>query len=959
MRWLKCDLHMHTPADSKCWRGRPIGDDPSSSASDYIRRCYEVGLECIAITDHVFMSKEFIPRLRDSISQLSGEFGYKIILFPGFEITADVGMGMHVLAIFEPDTDLNEIDHILTNCGVPMPRQKPGGAHQPSTKHLHEIIEEVQKSDGNGHLKGIVICPHPNETGIFDNDRISEWLQQCEWRNPELFAVEVPKPIGQMSQNWHKLFGNKEDCQPDWKRVRPMAALISSDAKALSDNENPENYIGKRFSWIKMSDPSIEALRQAFLDPESRICLDRETPPVVHTHVRNIHIKGNRFLENQTVLFSPYLNCVIGGRGSGKSLLFESLRLGLRGEMSFKDEDEKDHVAVRQIKRLRGTFTNNTRIELDVFHAGLEDRFIVDDSGSPARIDGREVEDPPTVFRRLNPIIFSQEEITQLADRQKSLLDFIDSLAIDRLEQHRSKEREIKDRLKAARQIDQTLNRMDGELVTLKQEVTELGRQLEAKSQVQEELKRHRAAQDASRCLDSLNAKAMETEEKLKVIVEELESEPPPLGSRVETFPKRDFFIKAEEKVGAAYRELAASLRSSVDTFWNKIERALSKNPEWEKVHAEIKKAEERFRAACNEKGLTPQEAERLRETEMQHRAKQSALQAKQTERENLEKQKPDMARFLDELTDCWEKETEVRRGLLDDIVSSDTMPRTCNGDPILKTSLTFSGDRETFLQIWGGLAPDRRTAEGRVWDRYVHDAVKNNIGDQLFNAFQDHLAASGKREPVDSSNKSEDEEARDKEEYKSETVGNPIQWLELQMMAGGNLPPLVTQCLNEIKEIRERMADLWFELMLTRIPDAADLSLLRNDGTEAGSFKKRDLSTGQKNTAILSLLLARGDGPVLIDQPEDELDSEFLFRELVPMLRKAKSQRQLIIVTHNANIPVNADAELVYALKAEGGHGVCQTQGGLDRPEVTRAVLDIMEGSKEAFRRRKEKYHF
>ena len=97
----------------------------------------------------------------------------------------------------------------------------------------------------------------------------------------------------------------------------------------------------------------------------------------------------------------------------------------------------------------------------------------------------------------------------------------------------------------------------------------------------------------------------------------------------------------------------------------------------------------------------------------------------------------------------------------------------------------------------------------------------------------------------------------------------------------------------------------------------------------------------------------------MLIDQPEDELDSEFLYRELVPMLRKAKTNRQLIIVTHNANIPVNADAELVYALTARGGRGVVQAQGGLDRPMVAKAVLDIMEGSKEAFVRRKEKYHF
>ena len=74
---------------------------------------------------------------------------------------------------------------------------------------------------------------------------------------------------------------------------------------------------------------------------------------------------------------------------------------------------------------------------------------------------------------------------------------------------------------------------------------------------------------------------------------------------------------------------------------------------------------------------------------------------------------------------------------------------------------------------------------------------------------------------------------------------------------------------------------------------------------------------------------------------------------------RKVKQERQLIFATHNANLPVNGDAELVYALEAKNGQGVKQTEGGLDNPKVAEAVLDIMEGSEEAFRRRGEKYHF
>ncbi|MNY19425.1 hypothetical protein D3C86_1528580 [compost metagenome] len=109
----------------------------------------------------------------------------------------------------------------------------------------------------------------------------------------------------------------------------------------------------------------------------------------------------------------------------------------------------------------------------------------------------------------------------------------------------------------------------------------------------------------------------------------------------------------------------------------------------------------------------------------------------------------------------------------------------------------------------------------------------------------------------------------------------------------------------------------------------------------------------------MLNLLLAKGEGPIVIDQPEDELDSNFIYHELVPLLRRIKNRRQLIVATHNANLPVNADADLVYALKVAEGRGVVLAEGGLDNNETTGAVLDIMEGSAEAFKRRLAKYHF
>ncbi len=101
-----------------------------------------------------------------------------------------------------------------------------------------------------------------------------------------------------------------------------------------------------------------------------------------------------------------------------------------------------------------------------------------------------------------------------------------------------------------------------------------------------------------------------------------------------------------------------------------------------------------------------------------------------------------------------------------------------------------------------------------------------------------------------------------------------------------------------------------------------------------------------------------------MIDQPEDEIDNEFIYTELVPLLRRAKERRQVIVATHNPNLPVNGDAELICALTASSNgtsrsRGQVAALGSLDRRPVRERVELIMEGSKEAFERRRAKYGF
>ncbi|MCY3968053.1 MAG: AAA family ATPase, partial [bacterium] len=133
-------------------------------------------------------------------------------------------------------------------------------------------------------------------------------------------------------------------------------------------------------------------------------------------------------------------------------------------------------------------------------------------------------------------------------------------------------------------------------------------------------------------------------------------------------------------------------------------------------------------------------------------------------------------------------------------------------------------------------------------------------------------------------------------------------------------------------------------------------------------------LSKGQKATAVLLLLLLQSDAPLIVDQPEDDLDNRFISEVIVEKMRENKRQRQFVFSTHNANIPVLGDAELILGLDAKGDVSDGDANninsdaraflnpdhaGSIDTPEVRTLVEEILEGGKEAFERRRRKYGF
>lgn len=147
------------------------------------------------------------------------------------------------------------------------------------------------------------------------------------------------------------------------------------------------------------------------------------------------------------------------------------------------------------------------------------------------------------------------------------------------------------------------------------------------------------------------------------------------------------------------------------------------------------------------------------------------------------------------------------------------------------------------------------------------------------------------------------------------------------------------------------------FQLETLVLDDQISIELNVGLGGQPVYKDASQLSRGQKCTAVLPLLLARRCTPLIIDQPEDNLDNHFIFRTVVDGIRRLKSRRQMIFVTHNANIPVLGEADLIVILESDGQIGRVAKKGTLD--DCHREICDLLEGGRKAFEMRRQRYHF
>ena len=182
-----------------------------------------------------------------------------------------------------------------------------------------------------------------------------------------------------------------------------------------------------------------------------------------------------------------------------------------------------------------------------------------------------------------------------------------------------------------------------------------------------------------------------------------------------------------------------------------------------------------------------------------------------------------------------------------------------------------------------------------------------------------------------------------------------PIELVEkIEARDAASVAAMTSLSISRVESAFERLRDSDpSALAAVVIDDEVDLFLL-----DVGKPKPSDeLSIGQRCTAVLPVLLERHGDVLIIDQPEDHLDNAFVTSTLVESLRNRQENHQLILSSHNANVPVLGNADRVVHMSSDGNRGFVEHVGELDELGTVRAVTDVMEGGADAFRRRSEFY--
>ncbi len=926
-RWWKFDFHTHTPAskDTSAWQ-HAIGTPNELTPETWLLKYMAAGIDCVAVTDH--NSGAWVDRLKAAYAAMKTRqsAGFRELhIFPGVEIS--VNGGFHLLAIFDVTASGSDIDTLLGRVDYACTKGDSDGVTRMAAA---EVVQAVLDAGGlpiPAHAdmsKGLL---HPAAVGsrkaAIDHPTLKQILD-----NPGILAMEVVDPMA-AKPTAYTLANLK------WSEV------IGSDCHSFQGVNVP----GSRYTWIKMAEPSLEGLRLSLLDGQdvsvrrSDVAdafspFNRPEHFIESVEVVDAHFMG-RNSQPAVLKFNPYFNAVIGGRGTGKSTIVHALRLAYRRERELDVGSEAGETFVRFNKVSRthsepGGLLTNTRIAVILSRDGVRHRLTWCQDGQ-----GPVVEESQDALGQWNasasqavteqrfPVrLFSQGQISALAgESQQALIQVIDEAA-----HTQGAQATLAEAKRAFLATSAKLRELGGKLQgrdALNLSLADVQRKLARfeSAHPADVLKAYQRTSRQSRELERQFDAATDMVVNLRAVAVNLEAEdvPDALFDAVADAQAVAFVAQLAGAIALAKTQLEAA--AEILGSKGSALRTQLLQSDWQKQIDLAKAAYDALKADLLAQGVSdPSEYGRLVQERQRLDIESKRLDALQKQLEDLKQQ----AKAQQE--QVWLARrgvSEVRKNFLQQTLLENRFVRM-RLVPYSRDALVIE---RSLRDVLG--APDKFKDDIYV-EAQAGIAGKGLIADLLLNPdLTDSLGQPATPE-----------------------FENGLKRVQTRLVSAcrGSVD-LGSRFSKFLAAEAEKHPELIDHILCWSPEDGLEVEYSRKgDGQDFQSIGQA--SAGQRAAAMLAFLLAHGNEPLVLDQPEDDLDNHLIYDLVVQQIRANKQLRQLIIVTHNPNIVVNGDAELIYALDFNHQCFVSQF-GSLQNKAMRDEICKIMEGGKDAFERR------
>ena len=836
----RCALQVNPHHYGGTFRGQATTGDAAMHARTIVDKALALGISVLAVTDHNDVSG--IPSFRAAAAERA------LHVFPGFELSSSEGV--HVLCIYPPDSAQDQLGRYLGAFGI----TNPNPSSDLSPMALEDVLATVREQGG------VAVAAHATSVQGGLLKVLKGQARIRAWRNEHLLAVQIPGPVDDLPHDLRQIVENRN---PDYRRSDAPEEKLAVAAVNAMDIVKPDDLEDHAATcWIKMSDVSIEGLRQAFLDPGSRIRLNPKEGKLEseeHTELLSLAWEGG-FLDGAKVGFNPNLNILVGGRGTGKSTIVESIRAVL-GLDAGGAESQKAHEGI-----VRHVLRNGTKVSLHVR------------SHRPAvreyRIE-RTIPNPPLVKDDVGEVsslaptdilpgieVFGQHEISELTKSPEKLTRLLDRFIKrdDALPRRKAAlERELAKNRRSIVETRTELEKNEERLATLPGLEETLARFKEAG--LEERLKERSLLVREEQIFTSIPDRLATFREGLESLKSELPVDRAFLSVKaLEELPAR----KILGRLNSVFERLDSDLTAIVQSLEASLQRSEQGVNDvhilWESRKQEVQAAYEKILRELQKSRVDGEEFIRLRRQIEALRP----LRESRTSLRRVEKEQSDRRRGL--LADWEDLKGEAFRHL-------DRAARKVSRDlrDRVQVAVTVAGDREPLFKI-----------------------LRDDIGGRLAETIETLRGA--------------------RDLSLTQFVAACREGAHKVVESFGGIPAKQAESLAQAdEEVLMRIEEL-------DLPSTTAIQLNTAPLGEPPSWQTLDeLSTGQKATAVLLLLLLESDAPLIVDQPEDDLDNRFITEGVVPRMRAEKQRRQFVFSTHNANIPVLGDAELIVGLTASG----------------------------------------